>query len=183
MKRAGKCFLGSLQRAISQSWKRKDMRLWKRLKAIGLYLQGHHPEAICATLDVSRRSVFYWMGHYKSLGIDGLREGQHPGRPMGLTGQELERLAEILDSGPVAYGFSSGIWTCSRVGHVIQEEFGWSYHEDHVRKILHRLDFSVQRPTKKLAKADPQWQQRWMRHTYPALKKTAKRKRSSGVSG
>jgi transposase len=183
MKGTKKRFPVSLANAISQSWQDKDIRLWKRLKAIGLYLHGHHPEDICHSLDVSRRSIFYWLEHYDGSGVEGLREGEHPGRPAGLNVQELDRLAEILDSGPVAYGFSSGVWTCSRVGHIIQEEFGRGYHEDHVRKILHRLGFSVQRPTKKLAQANPQWQQRWIRHTYPTLKKTPKRKRDSAVSG
>lgn len=172
----------SIKEAIKKSWQEGDLRLWKRLKAIWLYQKGYPPEDICTVVDVSRRSIFYWLERYKSLGIAGLQEGQHPGRPRGLEDEQLERLAEILDSGPVAYGFSSGIWTCARVGHVIQVEFGVGYHEDHIRKILHQLGFSVQRPTKKLAQADPQWQQRWVRHTYPALKKTPKRKRGSGIS-
>lgn len=171
-----------IKEAIKKSWQNGDVRLWKRLKAIWLYQKGYRPEDILAAVDVSRRSIFYWLKRYRALGIKGLREKEHPGRPRGLENEQWDRLSEILDSGPVAYGFSSGIWTCSRVGHVIQAEFGVSYHEDHVRKILHRLGFSVQRPIKKLARADAQWQQRWVRQTYPALKKTPKRKRGSGVS-
>lgn len=174
--------LALVKEAIDKSWQQGDFRLWKRLKSIWLSQNGFRPEDIRAAVDVSRRSVFYWLERFRALGIDGLREGEHPGRPRGLGNDQWDRLAEILDSGPVAYGFSSGIWTCSRVGHVIQAEFGMRYHEDHVRKILHRLGFSVQRPTKKLVQADAQWQQRWVRQTYPALKKTPKRKRSSCVS-
>lgn len=141
-----------------------------------MYFKGQDAKTICETLEVSRRSMFYWIDRYSSQGIQGLQEGDHTGRPPVLETGDLERLAEIIDSGPVACGFDSGIWTCPRIGHVIQEEFGVHYHEDHIRKILHQLGFSVQRPTKKLAKADPKWQQKWIRHTYPALKKTVHRK-------
>lgn len=123
--------------AIRVSWEEGGTRFWRRLKAVSLYEQGYSTEEICNILDVSRCSVFYWVNRYRKLGIRGLIEEYHPGRPRRLAEEELERLGEILDSGPVAYGFSSGIWTCARVGHVIQAEFGVRYHEDHVRKILH----------------------------------------------
>lgn len=173
----GQRSFGHLQRAIIQAWKSKDIRLWKRLKTIWMYLSGQTPNIICTTLDVSRRSIFYWVERCKRDGIEGLREGKHTGRPTNLSPQELEKLAEIIDSGPIAYGFPSGIWTCPRIGYVIQEEFGISYHEHHISKLLHLLGFSVQRPTKALAKADPKWQQKWIRHTYPTLKKMPKKKK------
>jgi len=57
---------------------------------------------------------------------------------------------------------------------VIHEEFSLSYHPAHVSRILHDLDFSVQRPRKVLARADKSLQSRWVRYQYPALKKKAK---------
>jgi len=54
---------------------------------------------------------------------------------------------------------------------VIQEEFAVSYHPGHVRKLLKEMGFSVQRPRRKLAKADSVAQDRWRRYTYPRLKK------------
>jgi transposase len=54
---------------------------------------------------------------------------------------------------------------------VIEEEFGVSYHPGHVRKLLHAMDFSVQRPRRVLARADAAEQERWQRRTYPNLKK------------
>jgi hypothetical protein len=85
-------------------------------------------------------------------------------------------LKDILDSGPVAYGFNSGVWTCPMVARVIDEEFSLSYHPAHVSRILHGLDFSVQRPRKVLARADKSSQARWVRYQYPALKKKPKLK-------
>jgi len=37
--------------------------------------------------------------------------------------------------------------------------------------VLKALGFSIQRPRRKLVKADPVQQDRWQRYTYPRLKK------------
>jgi hypothetical protein len=77
----------------------------------------------------------------------------------------------MIDRGPVAYGLSSGVWTSPMIERVMEEEFGVSYHPGHVRKLLQEMGFSLQRPRRKLAKADPAAQDRWQRYTYPRLKK------------
>ena len=57
------------------------------------------------------------------------------------------------------------------IARVIQEEYQVDYHPGHVRRLLKQLGFSVQRPRKRLAKADERLQDRWQRYTYPRLKK------------
>jgi transposase len=80
-------------------------------------------------------------------------------------------LGDILDSGPVAYGFLSGVWTSPMVARVIEEEFGVLYHPGHVRKLLGHLGFSVQYPKQVLSRAKPEARDRWHRYTYPRIKK------------
>ena len=109
-------------------------------------------------------------------GFEGLLEGQRSGRPSSLNEKDQIHLQDILDSGPIAYGFTSGVWTSPMITQVIAEEFGVHYHPGHVRKLLHSLDFSVQRPRRKLVRADPEKQSKWRRYTYPRLKKTLRRK-------
>jgi hypothetical protein len=55
---------------------------------------------------------------------------------------------------------------------VILEEFNLHYHPGHVRKMLKRLGYSLQRPTTQLVQADPAEKSRWVRYTYPRLKKS-----------
>jgi transposase len=98
-------------------------------------------------------------------------EGHRSGRPKELTPTQLSQLDGLIDSGPIAYGFSSGVWTSPMIARVIEEEFNVHYHPGHVRKVLKALGFSVQRPRRLLAKGDPVEQDRWQRYTYPRLKK------------
>ncbi len=93
------------------------------------------------------------------------------GRPLELTSAQRKQLDDILESGPVAYGLDTGIWTSPMIAWVIEEEFDIHYHPGHVRKLLHRLGFSVQRPRRVLARANADQQDRWQRYTYPSLKK------------
>src|SRR5207253_11275916 len=93
------------------------------------------------------------------------------GRRLDLRRAERKQPDDILDNVPVAYGLDTGIWTTPMVAWVIEEEFGIHYHPGHVRRLLHRLGFSVQRPRRVLARASAYQQDRWQRYTYPRLKK------------
>lgn len=108
--------------------------------------------------------------------MDGLLEGHRPGRPPALSDQQKQKLADILDSGPVAYGFTTGVWTSPMVARVVEEEFYVAYHPAHVSRILHEIGFSVQRPKKMLAQADKNLQSRWIRYKYPNIKKKPRAK-------
>lgn len=105
-------------------------------------------------------------------------EGHRSGRPTALSRQDRERLCDILDSGPVAYGLETGIWTSPLVRHVIEKEFGLQYHTGHVRKLLRQLGYSVQRPTTRLVQANVEQHRKWVGYTYPNLKKRQKRRGS-----
>jgi transposase len=146
-------------------------RVARRLHAVLLNHQQHTSGEIARLLEAPRSKVSLWLQKYQTDGWKALLEGHRSGRPKELNSAELVQLDDIVDSGPVAYGFSSGVWTSSLIVRVIAEEFAVYYHPGHVRKVLKAMGFSVQRPRRKLAKADPVEQDRWQRYTYPRLKK------------
>jgi len=147
-------------------------RVAKRIHAVLLNHDGYTSGQITALLKAPRSRVSQWLKDYEHYDYEGLLEGYRSGRPCEMTSRDEQSLADIIDSGPVAYGYLSGVWTSPMIARVIQEEFGITYHPGHVRRLLHRLGFSVQRPRRTLARADAQQQDRWHRYTYPNLKKT-----------
>ncbi len=151
-------------------------RVAQRLHGIILSLEGRTTSEIAGLLKVHRSSVPLWITHWNQHGEEGLWEGQREGRPCLLRPQEREKLCDILDSGPVAYGLETGIWTSPLVSQIIHEEFQWKYHPGHIRKLLKQLGYSVQRPTTRLVQADLRQKRKWVRYTYPRLKKTPKPK-------
>jgi len=148
----------------------------RRLHAVTLSIQGYTSGEIARLLNVSRTTIPLWIGNWNEYREDGLLEGYRPGRRPRLDASQLTLLEDIVDSGPVAYGLDTGIWTSVIMASVIEEEFNITYHPGHVRKLLRKMGFSVQRPTVKLQKADPKKQRKWIRYTYPNLKKTRQQK-------
>ena len=156
-------------------------RVAARLHAIVLNMEGKTAPEIAAILKVHRSKVSIWLRNWQENGMDGILEGHRSGRPPAISAAQRQELADILDSGPVAYGFTSGVWTSPMVARVIKEEFSVTYNPAHVSRILHDIGFSVQRPRKTLARADKSIQSRWVRYKYPTIKKKpgAKGRRSS----
>ena len=152
-------------------------RVASRLHAVALNMEGKRAPEIADALKVHRTKVCLWLRHWQQDGMDGVLEGHRSGRPPALSQRQRQGLADILESGPVAYGFTSGVWTCPMVARVIEEEFLVSYHSAHVSRILHDLRFSVQRPKKILARADKTLQSKWVRYRYPDIKKKPEAKR------
>ena len=146
-------------------------RVARRIHAVILNHEGKTSSEIANILKTPRSRASEWLKNYESDGYEGLLEGCRTGRPAKLIEQQLSTLSDIIDSGPVAYGFLGGVWTSPMIVRVIEQEFAVSYHPGHVRKLLHQLGFSVQRPKRILAKANPEKQDRWHRYTYPNLKK------------
>jgi transposase len=146
-------------------------RVAKRLQAVVLNSEGRTSGELAHLLAAPRSRVSEWLACYQAFGVQGLLEGHRSGRPLELTPAQRKQLDDILDSGPVAYGLDTGIWTSPMIAWVIEEEFGIHYHPGHVRKLLHRLGFSVQRPRRVLTRANANQQDRWQRYTYPSLKK------------
>ena len=146
-------------------------RVATRLHAVALNMEGKTAPQIADILKVHRSKVSIWLRNWQQTGMDGVLEGHRSGRPPAMYDKQRQKLADILDSGPVAYGFTSGVWTSPMVARVIEEEFSVTYHPAHVSRILHELGFSVQRPKKTLAQADKAVQSRWIRYKYPSIKK------------
>lgn len=152
-------------------------RVAKRIHAVLLSAEHEYTSGeIACLLKAPRSKVSLWLRRYEEDGFDALLEGHRSGRPSGLSSEQETQLADIVDSGPVAYGFLGGVWTSPMIARVISEEFSREYHPGHVRKILYRLGFSVQQPKHQLAKADPDLLGRWRRYKYPRIKKKPGRK-------
>jgi len=148
-----------------------DLGTWRRAKAISDYIGGARVVEVARFLDVGRSSINTWLRWYETLGADGLRTGKPTGAPPRLSPEQREELTATIEAGPQAAGFTSGVWTGPMLRDYIAQHFGVGYHEHHVTRLLHQLGFSVQRPRKRLARADAGAQAVWLRERFPAIKK------------
>jgi transposase len=172
-KRVNSAARTKLRRHIERAQKDNDLRTWKRARAVLAYIEGRLNTDIGPELQVDPSTVSRWVAAYALQGIPALSPGKSSGAPPKLSDEQLQELGQLVEDGPVAAGFDSGIWTARLVGELIRRRFGVEYNWKYVPELLHKLGFSVQRPRKRLSRADLQAQEFWLRKTFPALKKSA----------
>ena len=105
--------------------------------------------------------------------------GISPGAAPRLSEQQRAELSALVEKGPLAAGYQSGVWTGPMIGDLIEQRFGVRYHAHYIPELLHQLGFSVQRPRKRLARADVEAQEYWLRERFPAIKKKRRRAAAS----
>jgi transposase len=143
----------------------------RRRRAIELLEQGLMPVEVAQRLDVDRRSVRRWKAAYRKKGQQALAARPASGRPTKLDRAQRRKLERLLLKGAQAAGFDTELWTCPRVAWLIGTHFGVDYHVDHIGRLLHTLGWSAQKPERRAIERDEQEIQRWIKHSWPRVKK------------
>jgi transposase len=163
--------LAKLARIAERARRKNDLRMWAKSTAILGYVQGRSTAALAVEVGSDRSTLTRWIAAYAMRGFPSLRPGKSPGRPARLDASQMEELRRVVEAGPLAAGFDSGIWTARLVREYIRRAFGVEFSWKYVPKLLHRLGFSVQRPRKLLSRADHAAQAFWLKARLPAIKK------------
>ena len=139
--------------------------------------QGWRQRDIAAALGAAEVSVSRWLRRARDGGPTALLSRPAPGHPPKLAPAPKRLIPELLWHGPEAYGFRGHVWTCARVAQVIEEEFGVSYHKDHVGRLLQELRWTPQMPIRRAVPRAEEAIQRWRTEIWPELRKRARGER------
>ena len=160
-----------LKEFIDDAQRRGDLDEWRRGRAILGYISGRRVIEMAAELGRTRGSINRWLGWYEAMGCEGLRTGVAPGPSPKLSTAQQRELVALVEGGPQAAGYDTGVWTGPMIADLIGDKFAVRYHSHTVPRLLHEQGFSVQRPRKRLARADAEAQAYWLRSRFPAIKK------------
>lgn len=155
----------------------------RRRRAVELLRKGWTLSAIAARLGCSAGSVFLWRARFRARGDAGLDAKPVPGRPPKLTPRQRETLSRVLLRGPLRLGYTTELWTTRRVAEVIRQQFGVTYHPNHLWRLLQALGWSCQKPEKRARERDEKAIAHWKRYRWPHIKKGRKAWRPSRVPG
>jgi transposase len=161
----------NLAKRQARALKEGDLATWRRVKAVLGYIRGRATQHLADEAEVDRSTISRWLQHYDRDSLAGLESGAAPGAVPRLNLDQHNELGAIIDAGPQAAGFDTGVWTGPMIGQVIKERWKVQYHHHHIPKLLHQIGFSVQRPRKRLARADKEAQAYWIRERFPEVKK------------
>ena len=143
----------------------------RRMEAARLLREGLSQSEVARRVGVHRQSVSRWARELEESGVRGLRQAKRTGRPGKLSPARLRDLERALKRGPEAFGFATGLWTASRVRALIEYQSGVRYHEDHVWRILRKLNWTCQRPSGRALERDEQAIRQWKKVAWPRIKK------------
>jgi transposase len=163
--------MAKLNALIVKAKKEGDLLTWRRAKAVRDYIRGKPVLTLVGELDVVRAAVNQWIRWFDASGTEALLPRKAPGAAPRLSELQRAELVALIEAGPQASGYMGGMWTGPRIGDLIRQKFGVRYHNHHVPRLLHQLGFSVQRPRKRLARADREAQEIWLKKRLPAIKK------------
>jgi transposase len=154
----------------------------RRFAALDLLKKGLNQTEVARRVKVCSQTVSRWAMTSSSAGSKGLKAAGRAGRKPLLDEKQRERLVARLLEGPEKLGYETPLWTCERVGHLIEEEFGIRYHAGHVWKLLRQLNWSPQRPAGRALERNEEAIAEWKRKTWPAIKKKPKKKTARSFS-
>ena len=146
----------------------------RRARAARLFKAGKRQAEVARSLHVSRQSVSRWFLSFLKGGIRGLKAAGRAGRKPRLDAEQLSKIDAALRLGAKAHGFRTSLWTLPRIATVIEGLSGVRYHPGHVWRILHRLDWSLQRPARRARERNEQAVRQWVCKRWAVIKKKPK---------
>jgi transposase len=138
-----------------------DARLYRRTLAILEVSRGQPVAQVAQSLGVTRRSIYYWIEHYReAFDPTALVDDDRPGRP-SLWTEDLTALLRTLlvDHAPDQLGYSAVEWTAALLQEHLEHCTGQRLSETTIRRELHGLGYVWKRSRYALA-PDPEWEKK-----------------------
>jgi transposase len=154
----------------------------RRAEGVSLLQAGELTQAqIARELGVTEAAVSRWKKKLEQSGPQALQAHTASGKPPKLDPDARQALVKKLEAGAMAAGFSTEQWTQARVKQVIEREFGVSYHQNYISRLLHDLGWSVQKPDPRAIERDEDLIRAWLKKDWPRIKKSAATRRRDRV--
>ena len=132
-----------------------DRRVAERIHCILLLERGRNAREVAEILRLSTKTIKRWVKIYAEHGLDELCTLHYEGNDGRLAPEQLERLQAWLDD---------GIRSTKEAIDWVEREYGVTYGESGMAKLLARLGYSFKKPAVVPAKADSKVQEEWVAH-------------------
>jgi transposase len=149
----------------------------RRRLAVQRAVEGYYSTGEVADfLGVDPSSVRRWLAAFRQDGAAGLAARPAPGRPPKLTPCQEKIVCRWLADTPTAHGFGTELWTTSRLGLLIREEWGICFHPHYLAAWLRQRGYTPQLPRRVPRERDDRAVARWLAEDWPRIKRKARRR-------
>ena len=139
----------------------------RRRRAVALLNEGMPRNVLAKVLGVNPNSLSRW----RKLEETGtICAKPHPGTSAKLSANDCQKLKHLLLQGATSYGWPNNLWTAARVGCLIHDHFGVTYHPAHISRILRmRLNWTSQKPVNCPDARDDKAIDNWRLRVFPDI--------------
>ena len=158
-----------LQQELEKAYRRGDKRAVRRLSVLIMIGKRMRLEQILALWNVSAQTVYNWLNEFVRKRWEALVYEKAPGRPPRLTKTQKRKLADWIEAGPEASGYTSGCWSSVLIQDLIDRKFHVFYNRFYVCELLRNLGFSFQKARFVSDHLDAEARKRWMESEFPGI--------------
>jgi transposase len=144
----------------------------RRRTAVALRKRGLSIRNVAQEVGSAPSSVTRWEQMFDHDGDHGLDAIPQAGGKCRLTVMQKRRLVKYLRKSPRHFGWTTELWTLSRVRDLIGRKFGVRYHISHVHRLLRLMNFSAQKPARLARERDDTAIAEFREKRWPEIKKS-----------
>lgn len=142
--------------AIQQEIARSDeSRYDHRLHGLLLITGGHGCQQVADLFGEDRRTVQRWVKRFETRGLDGLREGERPGRPATLDAKQWAKLGRELRRSPREFGHATHLWDGKLLAEHLRQRYDTLLGVRQCQRIFKQMGFRLRKPRPQVAQSDP----------------------------
>ena len=155
-------FIAAIQDEISRT---RKGRYYHRLHVILHALKTGDCYEAARIYGHSPCGVYNWIHRLTRTGLAGLSERDRPGRPRRLSPSQEQKLYKDLLLSPRKLGYNQNIWDGPLLSYHLKERYSVHLRVRQCQNVLHRLGFTLQRPRRQAAKANPEKQEAFKKNS------------------
>jgi len=134
----------------------EDARFVRRLDIIALICNEHPINYVADLFGINPTTVQRWVHRLNESGFEGLKDKPGRGRRPQLSESGQRQLRTDIESSPATFGYHQSQWDGKLLSHHLRQSYGIEIKVRQCQNIFKQLGFSLQRPRKIPAGADPE---------------------------
>lgn len=143
----------AIQQEIARS---EESRYDHRLHGLLLITGGHSCGEVAKLFGEDRRTVQRWVKTFEHYGLDGLREGERPGRPKSLDARQWKALEKDLRKSPETFGLAGHLWDGRLLSEHLRRRYDITLGIRQCQRLFRQMGFRFRKPRPQVAQSDPE---------------------------
>ncbi len=142
----------AIQHEIRRS---EESRYDHRLHGLLLVTTGQSCGEVARLFGEDATSVQRWVRRFEQSGLEGLREGERPGRPRKLDFRQWRRLQADMRKVPREFGFEANLWDGALLREHLRSQYRIRLGVRQCQRLFRQMGFRLRKPRPQVAQSDP----------------------------